>query len=593
MTNQMRSHSRPSMLVVLFLFVLIACDCEGNGVEGLSGELWIGRSVIDFGRVCLGDAAELEIAIENRGPVSLRFEAARISGGSGEDQFEVVSYPEELERAGQDGSTGHIVVSFRPEEMDLVLSSLFIETDERETPERELSLRGQGDDGPRTDVGFSCHREGGSWESCTNILLSDVGVGAVGEGEVRLENRGCAQLRAMDVTHEGQGSSDLYLVEAPELPFIFSNLEPAPIKVQVRPEQEDTYTSRLEVTWEDFRLDGAQPEVSGLSVIAQAVELQVVVQPSRYTFGQATVEVPQTQTFTIRNLGSQEGEVTDIELRDGREVFTVEPQGELPATISRENEIYFDVTYAPIEAGHDHDVVLVTTDMGVLEVPLMGGVIPQISVDPSPRVDFGFVEPGESVVRTVEVSNVGQANLEVSDFIIDTNPAGVFSLDNLPEELPVTLQPSEGFSFDVWFEDNVTIANEFGQLLILCNDPGHEQHGYLLELYTENETVPAPVAALEVLVEGEPDDRNPVPLTSYETVTFDASGSSSFDGSEVTFSWQIRDQPQSGQAELSSMTGPIVTLEPDFPGEWRVRVTVRDRFELSAWEDANLLVSDD
>jgi hypothetical protein len=579
--------------ICLGVLVLMACRCDDDPVGSLSGELRV-SNVLDFGRVCVGDEIVLSLAVENQGPVSLRIDDVRVSGGSGADRFTVVDFPPVLARSGQEGYQDEIRIAFSPEAAAAVFSGLVIETDEIERPVVEVSLHGEGDDGPRTDVVFLCESSDGTdLVACATVMLGEVGVGATGEAPLVLQNEGCALLTVTGVSHTDAGTGEageIYGVVAPDVPFQFSNALLQTVVVTLAPEQQDAYVGRLEVAWEDQAPEGVVPGSRGINVIAQGVDLDLVVQPDRFTFGQASVGSAQTQTFVIRNLGGRPGQITGIDLEQGVSTFTITPP-DLPADIVAFGEVSFDVTFAPETAGHQQDAILVSTDLGTLPaVPIMGGVLPALVVDPSVRLDFGQVAPGGTAVETVTVSNGGAADLEVHGIEFDINPAGVFSFENMPD-LPRTVVPGDDFSFDVRFDDNVNIANERGQLIIESDDPAYAQAGYILELAADTEAILPPTPDLKTYVDGILATQQPAAVTVGQTVTFDASGSTS-DAGDLTFEWDIQARPGGATADLSSTAGEIVTLDPDFPGAWTIRVWVRDQYGQAAWAVSQLSVSD-
>ena len=161
---------------------------------------------------------------------------------------------------------------------------------------------------------------------------------------------------------------------------------------------------------------------------------------------------------------------------------------------------------------------------------------------------------------------------------------------------PQTLAPNASFTFSVKFVDNPTIGkapdgsgqSEVGELTIQSDDPAYSANDYLLVLQTDTYANFGPTAVLTTTVAGTACTSQPCGVTQGQTVTLDASGSTDPENDPLTYAWQITQEPQGATATLSATTGPTVTIAPDFPGRWTVKVTVSDPFNSTDFATTDL-----
>ena len=582
---------RALTLALPLLLAAAACQCDDPGTSRVSGTIALDEAVITFGSVCLGDTRELRVGVRNLGPVPLLFEAVEAQGSPA---FKVISSPESLSAVGSEGSEGEIVLTFKPAVSGDTFGDLVIQSSDLEHPTTQLRLTGVGDDGVRVDVALLCEgTDGTTLEACPATLnFEDVGVGASREYPIVVTNRGCAELTLSELaalTLDGAAPEPAFALASPQVPFVFSEAVPQAFSVTLTPAAADLYLGKLVATYSDHSV-GASPAEASLTMMGQGVELQLVAEPENFFFASAAQGQPQTETFSVRNIGSSSGEIRAVTLRDGTPDFSVSAPG-LPATVAPGQSYSFDVSYAPSDSGNDADALLVETSAGTLpEIPITGGAAPQIVVEPS-TVDFGQVQTGGSATQQLTVKNNGTADLEVSALNLVTNPATVFSVRNAPA-LPTVVAPQGSFSFTLRFDDEPGIgvtpsgggSSELGELAVVSDDPAFATTGgeYIVVLRTDTKANLAPTAAVRTTVEGTLVTTLPAPAITGQTVGFDASPSSDPNSDTLQYAWTIVNAPAGGQATLSGASGPTATLQPDFPGSWEVRLTVTDPFGLSS-----------
>jgi len=423
---------------------------------------------------------------------------------------------------------------------------------------------------------------------------------------VVVENKGCALVTMDSVTLtdiSGLAPATGFSLVAPAAPFSVSNTQRQTIVTTLSPTAADTYVGKVNFDYSDAGTSNSGSH--SLSMVGTGVQLQLLVTPPSFNFADADISTPQTQTFVILNTGGLAGELVSVTLQGGDPEFSLSPPATLPAAIDAFGQVSFDVTYTPVDAEPDQDQVLLTTNFGALPpVGLSGGPVPSIEVNPGVTVNFGQVATGASATQDIQISNIGQADLNISALTLTVNPSNVFSLAAAPP-LPATLAPSSSITVTLNFKDNPGIGkdatgagqSEVGELAIVNDDPAYASQGggYLLFLDTDTQANFVPTAKISTFISGSECFIQPCPLnvcaTVAETSAFDASGSSDPENDSLIYLWEISSAPGGGSATLSSSSALTTQLAPTFPGRWVIKLTVTDPFGNSDTDVSELSVS--
>ena len=214
------------------------------------------------------------------------------------------------------------------------------------------------------------------------------------------------------------------------------------------------------------------------------------ISPDSLEFGEVVVDQSSDLILTIGNDGNEDLTVSDVSI-DG-EYFTSDFEDDIVIEPDARHEI--TVTFQPGELGDLTATMTLTSDdpeNGEVDVPLSGtGVAeePEIVVDPE-ELDFGVVVVDQTTEMTVTISNVGHADLIVSDAEIEGESFGVEFEDNITigidesNELTVTFTPDAEGDFA-------------GEMTITSNDPNREfvvvdltGHGALPDISVEPEAL--------------------------------------------------------------------------------------------------------
>lgn len=134
--------------------------------------------------------------------------------------------------------------------------------------------------------------------------------------------------------------------------------------------------------------------------------------------------------LTLRNVGPEDSRliITDIELSNAlsEAEFTLS-ETHLPLTLRGHDTLTVELTYAPQDAVSDSGAILIRSndsDQPLLEVPVRTNeAAPELTVLP-PELNFGPVPGGETLAKTVTVSNSGAVAVNITDIRLheETSP---------------------------------------------------------------------------------------------------------------------------------------------------------------------------
>ncbi len=191
-------------------------------------------------------------------------------------------------------------------------------------------------------------------------------------------------------------------------------------------------------------------------------------------FGELPVGGRAEATLTISNGGAEDLDIRSVHVDPVPRMATVNMLGPgvlEPASISALRSIDVSLSLEAIMRGPVRsDVVFETNDPEApsARVPIQALIAqPQIRVKPS-RVNFGSVPQGWTVVRSLQITNVGYGDLVVSSIRNVLGSSNLFAIRGLPD-LPLTLQHNQQAGLQVEFRAEAS-ASFAGTLAIDSND---------------------------------------------------------------------------------------------------------------------------
>ena len=264
----------------------------------------------------------------------------------------------------------------------------------------------------------------------------------------------------MNVLSLNSQNSIFQIVGAPNVPFCIGGGQAVTIEVEFAPKAPGVVVSKI-------RIDST----GGLAFVGTAANAtgggggggaNIEVSPGSLNFGKVQVGQTASESFSIINQGSSEVSIDKI--NSSNKAFAAASPS-FPRTIQSGGSLEVTATFTPSKSGSFEATLSVvsggSTAAGV-DVRGEGSAgNPNINLNPS-QLDFGSTDIGTFVVKSLNISNTGNAPLQVSfppdPFVIITPPG------------PVSIAPGKSAPFNVKL-----IADSLGQINrninVLSNDP--------------------------------------------------------------------------------------------------------------------------
>ena len=201
----------------------------------------------------------------------------------------------------------------------------------------------------------------------------------------------------------------------------------------------------------------------------------IEVDPTYHDYGALSAgSESQDVVINIKNVGNGDLDIENIYLHNGSSNFSLTsvPFG----TVGSLETAELVVTYAPGTYETNYETISIVSnddDEPIVNVTLNGsGDAPVITVTPDYH-DFGNVSIGCEDTLTVEVGNVGNSNLIISDIEFFSSLPVDFSMDDYEDSLgtlPIIIAPGEAVDLEVGYTP-LDILDDASYIEIVSNDP--------------------------------------------------------------------------------------------------------------------------
>ena len=387
------------------------------------------------------------------------------------------------------GSEVTVAISYEPTEVSTSLATLRVESDATHAPVLAVPLIGTGVVQPVPQIELS-H---------TQFTFGEVQLNASQTQSMVVRNSGTAPLTIGAVTLETDSGSGFMIEHLPALPTILPPDGELALRVRFQPTRPGVSRGVVRIQSNADATPNRTVALSGTGVEVPVPE--IMANPSAIEFGEVQIHVPGeesslvTRPVTVRNTGTADLILTAIRVdsSQGNEFQLLRPPT-LPLTIIPGGGVTLDVQYRPTILGSVTGAVRIrsnTVHLEDLTIALSGtGVdtrVPKLAVSQS-TLDYGAVEIGAIRQLSVDVTNTGTGDLDITSLALQSPEGQVFQL-NRPPETPFTLVPGATQRLYVQFQPHAG-GYASGALRIHNNDTERPRH--LISLRGEGVQVPMP-----------------------------------------------------------------------------------------------------
>ncbi|MBI4462404.1 MAG: choice-of-anchor D domain-containing protein, partial [Acidobacteria bacterium] len=377
---------------------------SGTGISAAGPILSVSPLSVDFGDVVVGTTSSpVSVTVMNAGSANLTVNSVFFTGSSAFAlSAPLPSFPTVLPPGGS-FNVGH---TFSPSTTGLATGTMTVSSDAGTV------------DVPFSGNGISAGVPAIS-ASPTSINFGDVAVGSSSTVSVTISNVGSADLFITNIDFTSPSPAMIgFFYTSSSRTFTLTPGQNVTVNVAFQPPSVGPASDQLQI---DSNAPSS-PTFVPLSGNGVAAVPQISVSPTSLDFGDVVVGSSSLLGFTISNVGTADLVLGDVSLSccifvlGGLNVTTLVPGQSDDLTVS----------FSPPSVGSFTDAISIDSNdpaTPIVTVPVSGNGVaagPQISVSPT-SLDFGSVFVGSTSTLSVSISNVGTADLIITN--IDT-PCG-------------------------------------------------------------------------------------------------------------------------------------------------------------------------
>jgi hypothetical protein len=308
-------------------------------------------------------------------------------------------------------------------------------------------------------------------------------------GNVMVNQTGTATVTATatrTITVTGVTTTAPFGATPPTLPVTLNAGQTISVPVSFAPTAPGSVTGtlRFAVT------DNNAPVSVGAALQGAGIKPGFTASPGTVDFGQVPVGSSKNATISFTNTGTANETVTATNSASAPFTVTGLPAG--GTVVAPGQAVAVNVTYAPTATGNNSDTITVTGPDGAGTATLKGSGVTgsaQLTISPA-SLDFGTVPVGQSVTRTLTVSNSG--NLDVT--VTKAAPPNLPFVVNTPLPEGQVLGPDDTVQVQVTFSPSA--AGTFTNQYVISSNDGHGAHNVPVTGKAINPTNGTPVPAV-------------------------------------------------------------------------------------------------
>jgi hypothetical protein len=197
-------------------------------------------------------------------------------------------------------------------------------------------------------------------------------------------------------------------------------------------------------------------------------------EPAAVDFGEVAVGGTAIETLTLINRGAEDLVIQRVELGGAITGGTLEIElagGSTTATIAALASANVTLELTAVDPGEIDTFVRITsndTEQPVVDVPVTGLMTKPIIAIAPVGLDFGAVPRGWTLVQSIEVSNSGFGDLEITNLGLILGSSELFTVRTVPS-LPMVLRHDQRFGIEIEFRSEAEAVFN-GTLSIDSND---------------------------------------------------------------------------------------------------------------------------
>ena len=423
----------------------------------------IGRSgnpqvTLDFATIIFGNqrvgiaSVPQDINVSNTGLSDLHISAMSVTGANAGDFPWVLKPMTPL--VLKVGQSTKLTVGFTPAAAGARTANVQINSDDPKFPMKLVPVSGTGTT-PMAAV------------MPPMIAFGPVKVAGSASQSISIINKGTGPVKVTTLNVTGANAADFTLSLG--APFTVAPMSTSVVQVTFKPKSVIAETATVNVATDDPNLPMFQVPLSG-----SGTSPKFVLDPMSIDFGGLPVGIPSAMMpFTITNNGNQAMSINLFQLAGaGAKQFTVTPPLKTPQSLAVGGTLTFQVSYKPVDGSSDDARVNIAVDDPATPsgtVTLHGfGQQPTLDVTPmdADTIDFGSITVGNTMVKKVQIQNLGDAPLNISGLKLGgmTTP---FSLD---QQAPLVIKSMGVQVVNVTFAPKMA-AVSMAQLEIDSSDP--------------------------------------------------------------------------------------------------------------------------
>ena len=414
----------------------------------------------DYYIVDVGDEKDKTFAVSNVGGADLNITGISLEGANA-DQFNIQSGDTPPSLPLKPGDPPHeIKVRFAPTSAGIKSATLRIDSNDPDENENPFDVPLSGRTLQDIDV------DPPEWD------YEIVTVGDSKSKTFAVSNLGGEPLEVTGVSLIGDNADQFEFPSPVTTPFILNPGDPAEqIVVRFSPTSGGIKSATLRIESDDP--DEGQVDVPLSGTTPQDID----VVPPEWDYEIVPVDDTESKTFAVSNLGGEPLVVASVSLvGDNPDQFEISDDD--PFTLAPGADPHqIEVSFAPTSVGTKNAKLrLVSDDPDEVsfDVPLSGQTPPDIKVLPTTLLhDYGIVAVGDSKSKTVSVSNVGGATLNVTGISLEGDHPDQFQI--LTGGDPFTLNPEDPAHEIVVLFSPTSAGIKSATLRIDSNDPDEEQ----------------------------------------------------------------------------------------------------------------------